>query len=228
MPTVIVCLSGSGFMDGSEIHEAAQTLLALDQAGADAVICAPEMPQARVIDHKTRKPSGGERRSVLAESARIARGRISNIAELSARDADALIFPGGFGVAHNLCTFAGDSANCSVHPEVERLILEMHAAEKPIGAICIAPVLVARVLGRKRIAATLTIGDDPETAKAIERMGCHHRICRPGGWVADEEHRIVSTPAYMYDSRPAVVFEGIHGMVGEVMKLASMHACARH
>jgi enhancing lycopene biosynthesis protein 2 len=221
MPTIAVCLSGCGFKDGSEIHEAVLTLLALDQAGAKTLICAPDMDQPCVINHLTNKPAPGERRNVLVESARIARGKIVDLATIRAADVDGLILPGGYGAANNLCSFSGKGPDCDVHPEVERVILEMADAGKPIGAICISPTLVGRVLG-KRMPVTLTIGSEAGVARAIERMGCRHEDCRPTEFVVDAEHRIVSTPAYMYgDSGPAKIYEGIHGLVKEVLRLAS-------
>jgi enhancing lycopene biosynthesis protein 2 len=221
MPKVAVCLSGCGFLDGAEIHEAAQTLLALDQARAKVVICAPDVAQTSVVDHRTQKPAAGQARNVLTESARIARGKIVDVAEVRADQIDALIFPGGFGAASTLCTFAKDGPDCQVNPDVERLINEMADAGKPIGAACIAPALLARVLGR-RMPATLTIGNEAGVAKAIERMGCRHQNCRPGGHVVDEQHRLVTTPAFMYgDSGPAKVFEGIQGLVQAVLRLAA-------
>lgn len=220
MPKVAVCLSGCGVFDGSEIHEAALTLLALDQAGAEWICCAPNIPQARVVDHRTRKPVG-ERRNVLVESARIARGNIRDLAEMRAADIDALIFPGGFGAAINLCDFAEKGAACTVNPDVERLVGECLEACKPVGAICIAPVVLARILGRRGMAARLTIGRDPETAGAINKMGARHCDCDVADFVVDEERRVVTTPAYMLGKGPAEVFEGIRRLVGEVLRLAA-------
>ncbi|MGB9624621.1 MAG: isoprenoid biosynthesis glyoxalase ElbB [Phycisphaerae bacterium] len=219
MPRVGVCLSGCGVFDGSEIHEAVLTLLALDQAGAEAICCAPDIPQAAVVDHTTRAPVPGETRNVLVESARIARGNIRDIATLTAADLDALIFPGGYGAARNLCDFADKGPRCSVHPEVERLTAECLDAGKPIGAICIAPVMLARILGRRNRRARLTIGTDRQTAAALAEMGVCHCDCPVTAFVSDEEHRIVTTPAYMLAKGPAEVFEGIRKLVAEVLRL---------
>lgn len=220
MPRVAVCLSGCGVFDGSEIHEAVLTLTALDQAGAEIVCCAPNIEQAAVVNHLNRSPVAGERRNVLVESARIARGAIRDLADVKAGDIDALIFPGGFGAATNLSTFAKDGPECQVNPEVERLVKEMLAAKKPIGAICIAPAMLARITGRVVPGARLTIGTDKETAAAIERMGATHAECACDGFVVDEKNRIVSTPAYMLGKGPAGVFEGIRKLVVEVLRLA--------
>jgi enhancing lycopene biosynthesis protein 2 len=220
MKRIGVCLSGCGFLDGAEIHESVLTLLAIDQAGAKAVCCAPDIPQASVVNHATNQPEGGTR-NVLTESARIARGDIRNLREVKAADLDALVFPGGFGAAKNLCTFAGDGADCTVHPEVDRLAGEMLAARKPIGAICIAPALLARIVGRKDLHPRMTIGTDKATAAAIQQMGAQHCDCPVREMITDERHRIVSTPAYMLGKGPAEVFEGIRKLVGEVLRLCA-------
>lgn len=215
-----VCLSGCGFLDGAEIHESVLTLLALDQAGAQAVCCAPNIQQAAVVDHVRKAPVSGESRNVLVESARIARGAIKDIAQVRAADLDALIFPGGFGAAKNLCNFADAGPDCTVHPAVERLTSECLAAGKPIGAICIAPAMLARILGRKGVHAKLTIGTDAGTAAAINKMGGQHCDCPVTGFVIDETHKVVTTPAYMLGKGPAEVFEGIRKLVEAVLKLA--------
>ncbi len=213
-------LSGCGFLDGAEIHESVCTLLALDQARAQALCCAPNVAQMHVVDHTRRESAPGESRNVLTESARIARGEIQDIATVKAADIDAVIFPGGFGAAKNLCTFAIDGSACTVNPEVERLIGEMLDAGKPIGAICIAPALLARVVGQRDVHPKLTIGSDAETAAAIETMGATHFDCPAREHVVDEKHRIVSTPAYMLGKGPAEVFEGIRKLVNDVLRLA--------
>jgi enhancing lycopene biosynthesis protein 2 len=220
MPRVAVCLSGCGVFDGSEIHEAVLTLLALDQAGAQIVCCAPNVDQAGVTNHLSKSPMAGERRNVLVESARIARGDITDLAKVRAADIDALVFPGGFGAAKNLCTFATDGPECSVNPEVERLAKEMLAARKPIGVVCIAPAMLARIVGKQAPGAKLTIGTERDTAAAIERMGATHVACAVAGIVVDEKNRLVSTPAYMLGKGPAAVFEGIRKLVGEVLRMA--------
>lgn len=219
MPKVAVCLSGCGFLDGAEIHESVLTLLALDQAGADAICCAPNITQVSVIDHVTGKAAPGQTRNVLVESARIARGQIEDLATVKAADVDALIFPGGFGAAKNLCDFAEKGADCTVHPEVERLAGECLAARKPIGAVCIAPAMLARIVGGKDLHPRLTIGTDKTTAAALEAMGATHCDCPVTECVVDEKHRIVSCPAYMLGKGPAEVFEGIRKLVAAVLKM---------
>lgn len=218
MPNVGVLLSGCGFKDGAEIHEAAATLLALDQHKATIVCCAPNVNQAAVVDHQTGEPTG-EARNVLKEAARIARGEIRDLATVKAAELDALILPGGFGAAKNLCTFADQGPNCTVNPDVERLIGEMLDQKKPIGAICIAPALLARVAGRRGVKARVTIGSDPGTADAINAMGCVHEQCAVTECTVDEENKIVTTPAYMLGPGPAAVFEGVRKLVDQVLRM---------
>lgn len=218
MTKVGVCLSGCGFLDGSEIQEAVFTLLALDQAGAQAICCAPEMPQAQVVNHAT-QDRAGEQRDVFTESARIARGNIIPLARMDARSIDALIFPGGYGAAQNLSTFAVDGPECTVNYEVETLVSDMLEMKKPIGVICIAPAMLARLVGKRNIQAKLTIGNDPGVAEAINKMGANHNECPVTEMVVDEAKKIVSTPAYMYDATPAQVYEGIKKCVDEVLRL---------
>lgn len=220
MPRVAVCLSGCGVYDGSEIHEAVLTMLALDQAGAEIVCCAPNADQAMVIDHLSRKPASGTSRNILVESARIARGNIVDLAEVKASQIDALIFPGGFGAAKNLCNFADKGPDCDVHPEVQRIAGEMLDAGKPIGAICIAPAMLARIVGGRGMHPKMTIGNDKQTAAAMEKMGVRHLDCPCESFVVDEAHRIVTTPAYMLGTGPAMVFQGIQKLVEEILRLA--------
>jgi enhancing lycopene biosynthesis protein 2 len=212
-----VVLSGAGFLDGAEIHEATCTLLSLDRRGAKLVAAAPAVEQMHVVDHLKKAPVEG-RRSVLAESARIVRGDIRDLAEVSARDLDALVFPGGYGVAKNLCTFAVDGRAMRIDPQVERIIREMRAAEKPMGFICIAPVLAAKLLGAEKV--KLTIGNDPETAAAIEAWGGRHLECKVDEIAVDERLKVVSTPAYMLGPWIAPVATGIDKLVSAVLEMA--------
>jgi len=212
-----VCLSGCGVMDGTEIHEAVLTLLAIQKAGADAVCMAPDTPQMHVVDHVRIQPAEGESRNVLVESARIARGKIKPLENVRAADIDAIVFPGGYGAAKNLCTFAVDGPNCSVNPEVERIMCQMSDAGKPIGVICIAPAIAAKVLGSRKV--LLTIGNDAETAAALEKMGARHKDCPVDRIVVDKENKVVSTPAYMLATGPADMADAIEELVREVIAM---------
>lgn len=216
MKKIGVVLSGCGVRDGSEIHEAVCALLAIDRAGCEAVCMAPNADFA-VTDHLTMQEAG-EKRNILVESARIARGNIRDIKDVKAADLDAVVFPGGFGAAKNLCDFAVKGAAASVHPEVARLLKEMIAAKKPIGAICIAPALISAALGGE-YAPTLTIGNDAGTAAEINKTGAIHQECPVSGFVVDKKNKIVSTPAYMLATRISEAYEGIEKCVKEVIKL---------
>ncbi|MBI4821666.1 MAG: isoprenoid biosynthesis glyoxalase ElbB [Deltaproteobacteria bacterium] len=212
-----VVLSGCGFLDGAEIHEAVLTLYALDRAGATTVCMAPNVEQAQVVNHRTQEPMN-EKRNVLVESARIARGQIRDIAEVEARELDGLVLPGGFGAALNLSDFAKKGHGAAVHPAVARLVAEVFAQKKPIGAICIAPSVVAVVLGKDH--PTLTIGNDAGTAKEIETCGAKHVDCVTESYVLDADHKVVSTPAYMLGPSIRHVGAGIEQLISEVMRMA--------
>ncbi|HEX7676456.1 MAG TPA: isoprenoid biosynthesis protein ElbB, partial [Bdellovibrio sp.] len=138
---------------------------------------------------------------------------------LHAKDFDAIAFPGGFGAAKNLCNWAEKGAKCDVNPDVKRVILDFHSASKPIGAICIAPVLLARVLGDKKV--TVTIGDDQDTIAEILKTGAQHEECPVDDYITDRETKVVTTPAYMYgDAKPNEVFAGIFGLAHELVEWA--------
>ncbi|MFO1464363.1 MAG: isoprenoid biosynthesis glyoxalase ElbB [bacterium] len=217
MKKIGILLSGCGVKDGSEIHEAVLTLLAVDRAGAQPVFLAPN-GDLEVVNHLTGEPTG-EKRNILLESARIARGNIKDIAQVRAAELDALILPGGFGAAKNLSDFAFKGAEAKAHAEVARLVREMHAAKKPIGAICIAPATIAAILGPDHHPA-LTIGNDKGTAKAMEQMGAHHHECPVRDFYVDEKNKIVSTPAYMLAHRVSEAADGIEKLVKKVIELS--------
>ena len=190
-----VVLAGCGVFDGAEIHEAVMTLYAIDRIGGTYQVFAPNVKQHHVINHITGEAMN-EARNVLTEAARIARGKIKALTEYRVADFDALIFPGGFGVAKNLCTYAVDGTDCHVDRVVEAAIRDTHKAGKPIGALCISPVLITRVLGD----VTVTIGNDPSTASDIAAMGGRHEVKRHGEVSIDRKNRIVTTPAYMLNA----------------------------
>jgi enhancing lycopene biosynthesis protein 2 len=212
MGKVGVILSGCGVFDGSEIHEAAATLIALAQHGIEYQCMAPDR-EFDVIDHRTQQPTG-EKRNVLTESARIARGDIVDLKDVKGAEYDAFFLPGGFGAAKNLCTFAMKGADCEVDPQVERVLNEANNAGKPIGFICIAPALGAKVFGSKGV--KVTIGHDAGTAAAVSQTGATHVEADAEQIVIDEDHNIVSTPAYMEAQNPAQVFAGISALVENI------------
>ena len=213
-----IILSGCGFKDGSEIHEAVLTIYFLDKHGAEILCMAPNKPQASVIDHSTGKASE-ERRNILNEAARIARGQIKDIKSVSAKDIDAVILPGGYGAAKNLCTFADDGPNCQVDPDVSRLLKELHAKGKPIGALCIAPALVAKLFGADHH-VELTIGNDPGTAQALEKMGAKHKNTPVTEIAFDAKNKIVTTPCYMYDAGVSEIGVGAEKLVKKILEIA--------
>jgi enhancing lycopene biosynthesis protein 2 len=216
MARVAVVLSGCGYLDGSEIHESVIALLALDRAGAEVECFAPDKDQLDVVDHRSGEAAPGESRNVLAESARIARGAIRDVAEARPEDFDAVILPGGFGAAKNLSSFATEGPTCSVDPGIERLLRGAHEAGKPVGLICIAPAIGARLFPD----VELTIGSDPSTADALEQMGAHHKPCAVESFVCDDKAKVVSCPAYMLGPGIKDVASGIEKLVDEVLRLA--------
>lgn len=226
MTRVAVVLSGCGVFDGSEIHEAVCVLLHLSRAGAHAECFAPDAPQMHVVNHLTGQPAPGETRNVLVESARIARGKVRPLAQLRAQDFDAVIFPGGFGAAKNLCDFATKGAACAVSPEVEKVVKAFHGAGKPVGMCCIAPVLAAKVLGKGSggPGVSVTIGSDEGTASAIASMGSRNVVKKVTEALVDERNHLVTAPAYMYDAPIHAVYDGIGEMVASVLDMVSQPA----
>ncbi len=213
MKKFAIVLAGSGVFDGSEIHETTLSMLAIKKQGADYEIFAPDVDQHHVINHITGEEMD-QKRNVLVESARIARGNIKPLAACKADDFDALLIPGGFGVAKNLCTFAFEGPECSVNAEVAEIIKSMHKAGKPIAALCISPVLIARILGD----VELTIGQDKDTAAALEKLGAKHKATQHGEVVIDAQNNVYTTPCYMLDANIMQIAEGAENIVRAVLK----------
>lgn len=214
-PNVAVVLSGCGVFDGSEIHEAVFTLHAIDKSGASYQCFAPDIAQTHVFDHLKGEVAEGETRNVLVESARIARGDIKPLSEFDAAAFDAIAFPGGFGSAKNLSSFAFDAAECTVNGDVERVIKDMVAAEKPIAALCISPVLMAKVLD----GADLTIGQNEGVAAAIEDMGAHHSPTGHVGIVIDPKYKLVTAPCYMLESTISQIADGAYAAIEALLAI---------
>ncbi len=210
MKKVAVILAGCGRMDGSEVHESTLSLLYLAQGGAVYQCFAPDEPQLRVMDHVARKQTP-DTRNQMVEAGRIARGEVQPLSQARPDEFDALVLPGGAGAFQNLSHGPGH-----VHPDLRRLVVAMADAGKPIAAICIAPVLIARILGDRHV--RLTIGNDPETIAEIESAGARHEICDVRGCVTDEAHRIVTTPAYMLGPGIADVAAGIQACIETLLK----------
>lgn len=214
MKKFAVVLAGCGVFDGAEIHEATLTLYAIVKNGGIYEIFAPDIPQHHVVNHITGEEMN-ENRNVLVESARIARGKIKPLAEFDAANFDAVIFPGGFGAAKNLCTFAFDGTDFSVNEDVKKVTMDMVDAGKPIGALCISPVIFAKLLGD----VELTIGMDPDTVNAVESLGATHQPTNHGDVVVDRKYKIVTTPCYMLDANILQIGEGAENVVKEIFKL---------
>ncbi len=205
---IAVVLSGCGVYDGTEIHESVLTLLALNRQGATYQCFAPDIDQAHVINHISGEETG-ESRNVLIESARIARGAIQPLSDYKAADFDGIIFPGGFGAAKNLCTIAFDGPECTVNEDVTAAVKGTASAKKPIGALCIAPAMMAKILE----GANVTIGQDDGTAGAIEAMGGTHTKTMQAETVIDANYRLVTSPCYMLDSSIGQIADGAENTV---------------
>ncbi len=213
-PVIAVVLSGCGVYDGAEIHEAVATFLAIDRQGGAYQCYAPNIKQHHVVDHLTGKETT-ETRNVLVEAARIARGNIKDLKEFDVNQVDAVVFPGGFGVAKNLCTFALDGPDCTINEEVAGVVGSMVAADKPIAALCIAPALISKLLE----GAKVTIGQDAETAQAIEAMGGAHTSTMHGEVVVDQRFKLVTSPCYMLESTIGQIADGATNTVKALFEL---------
>ncbi len=217
MKNVAVILSGCGHQDGAEITETVSAILTLSQLGANISYFAPNV-EVEEVNHLTGKTTG-QKRNLIVEGARIARGKIRDLKELQAKNFEGMVFPGGQGAALNLCDFALKGAKGTLHPEVKRVINEFHKESKPIAAICIAPVLMALALGNESV--EVTIGNDKETANEVEKLGAKHVECPVDDFITDRDHKIVTTPAYMYgNAKPHEVFAGIQKTIREFYEMA--------
>ena len=213
---VAIILSGCGVFDGAEINEAVLTALRLDQLGAQVEFFAPDIVQQKVINHQTGEEMP-EQRNVLVESGRITRGKSRDVRELKAADFDAVILPGGFGVAINLSNFASAGADCTVQADTLKAILQFKDAKKPVGLICISPALSAKIFGE---GVQCTIGTDADTAAVMTKMGATHQDCAVDGIVVDEANRLVTTPAYMLAQSISEAAKGINKLVEQVLAMA--------
>jgi len=213
---VAIILSGSGVYDGSEIHEAVLVMLALQQQGATLQCFAPNIDQHHVINHLSGDVVS-ETRNVLIESARICRGEVKDLSDYSASDFDALIMPGGFGAAKNLCSFAFDGDLCTVNEEVGSAVRDTHGAGKPIGAMCIAPVILAKLIPGVHI----TLGAEGDAAKAAVSMGARHTATDHGQVIVDEVNKVATTPAYMLDATLVDIAGDAAALAKAVLSLAA-------
>lgn len=217
MKKVAVVLSGCGYLDGSEIYESVLTFLAIDKAGAQYHCVAPDIKQSKVVNHHTGETMDIESRNVLLESGRLARGQVQEVSAACHEDFDALIFPGGFGAALNLSDFASSGSMCHINNDVLVFAKSFVDANKPLGFICIAPAMIPKICGE---GVKLTIGNDENTATAIEAMGGLHQDCSVKDIVIDEKNKVVSTPAYMLGENISDVAMGIDKLVNQILKMA--------
>ncbi|MBC8948573.1 MULTISPECIES: isoprenoid biosynthesis glyoxalase ElbB [Xenorhabdus] len=215
MKSVAIILSGCGVYDGSEIHESVLTMLSLSRLGAEVSFFSPDEIQHHVINHLNGEEKQ-ESRYIMEESARITRGNIQPLSKVNIDELDALIIPGGFGVAKNLCNFAFKGSDCEINKELLSIVQNMHQQGKPMGFICIAPVMVSKILGKP---IKVTIGNDPETAAQIARMGGVHVECPVDDIVIDFENKIVTTPAYMLAESLAQAEKGIDKLVRKILEM---------
>ena len=217
---IAVVLNGCGARDGSEIQEAVLTLLGLEQAGAEPVCFAPDELQTRVVNHLTGQVVS-EKRHMLQESARIARGKIRSLDSLLPEAYDGIVVPGGSGTSYNLCNFAivgSDARELRIHSGLERVLKQFYTSQRPIGAICIAPILIAKALSGNGI--TLTFGSpDHPAAKVARDLGAKVVTCSSESFVSDALNRVVTTPAYMHDAKLSGIWPGIQGLCAEVVRL---------
>lgn len=213
-PKIAIILSGSGVYDGAEIHESTMTMLAVDKQGGEYELFAPDIEQHHVINHLTGEETD-EKRNVLVEAARIARGNIKPLSDLDIADFDAVMFPGGFGVAKNLSSFAFQGADCTVLPDVENTIKKAVSLGKPIGALCIFPAVVAKVLEGVKV----TIGQDQGTADVINNMGGKHVNTTHGEVTVDEKFKVATTPCYMLDATISDIANGAESVTKAVFKM---------
>ena len=213
MKKFAVILAGCGHKDGAEITEAVSLLLAIDQHQCAYQCFAPDRPQAEVMDHLKGIPVK-EERNIMTEAARIARGNVLPIDQFKAKDYDALFFPGGFGAAKNLCDYAFKGGQMEVYPDVARAILEMHQAGKPIGAMCIAPVMLAKLI--PGVYVTLGAEGTPVTDE-VRSWGANHVQTENGDVCADNGNLVFTTPAFMLDAALSDVYDGAYNMIEAVL-----------
>lgn len=215
-PKIALVLSGCGVYDGAEITEAIIASLAIQRQGYSVEFLAPDILQFHVVNHLTGEVAKGERRNVLVEAARIARGKVTDLGKADISQYHAAVFAGGFGAAKNLCTYASDGTGARVDPATENFIRALKVAGKPMAFLCISPVLAARVLGG---GVEVTVGNSASDAAAIEEMGGHHMEHKVDECHVDRKNRVVSAPAYMYDASPLEIEKGINVAVAELVKL---------
>ena len=214
---IAVLLSGCGVFDGAEIQEAVCTLLSIKSRGHEFQCFSMDKKQFHVINHFAGEPAA-EERNCLVESARISRGEILELCEYKAEDYDALVIPGGFGVAKNFFTYAIDGIDCKVDERIESAILQTYSAKKPIGAVCISPVLLVKIFQKKNIPITVTVGEDSDLVAAVAKMGAIHKDCPVDSYIYDEQHKIITAPAYTSAKNVFDVYQSTEALITGILK----------
>jgi enhancing lycopene biosynthesis protein 2 len=211
-----VLLSGCGVYDGAEIQEAVFTLLAIDEIGAEAVCISIDKPQHHVVNHITGEAMP-EMRNMLIESARIARGSILAINDVQPGDIDALVIPGGFGSAKNFTDWAFNGPDGTILPEVKLLLVNLFNIGKPIAALCVSPVVLAKALEGSAIHAEVTIGSTHEASpydiesfsEGLRKTGLKTSMKNTREIQVDSANKIVTAPCYMMDATISEVRKNI-------------------
>lgn len=217
MARFAIVLAGCGVFDGSEIYEATATMLAIDSRGHEYACFSVDKSMMHVVDHAVGQPTDGLVRNVLTESARLARGKITNLSQYNPADFDALVFPGGLGVAKNLCSYAVDGANCEIDRVVQKAIRDTHGAGKFLGALCISPALIVRAFKDTNVRPKVTAGHDTQLEMAIPIMGGIHEACDVQDACMDENNRIVTSPAYLSATCISEVFASATAMIEAIL-----------
>lgn len=215
---VAVILSGCGVFDGSEVQEAVVTLLCLDQQGAKTTCFAPDKAQADVVNHVTGEKQQNTR-NTMVEAARIARGDIKPLADLDVNQFDAIILPGGLGAGKNLSDFMEKSTVCSVDAELEKILKAANRAGKPLGFICLSPIIAARVFGPQGV--VVTMGNNQDLTTAANTMQATTKPCTATQICVDDKNKIYSTPAYIEATSISELYEGINALVKKVLENTS-------
>jgi len=214
---IAVILSGCGVRDGSEIHESVLALLAIKQQNADYMCFAPNVMQKSTIDHLTGKESG-EKRSVLSEAARIARGEIQPLEKLDPQAFNGVFLPGGYGVALNLSSYGDKNIECKVDPILKKIILQFHELKKPIGASCLAPIVLAKIF-QGVASITMTMGTANGPAKELTALGMQSVLAKADEAVSDDANKVYTTAAYMEQTDIVQVYKGISQVIQKMVKL---------
>ncbi len=217
MKKIALLISGCGHKDGAEITEVVSLLVGLNKWNAKVTAFSLDV-EIEVTNHLTKRIQSGEKRNMLAEAARITRGEIQDLNSLVVQDFDGLAIAGGLGAAIHFSNWAEKGSDCKVHPDVHRVIEEFYQAEKPIAAVCIAPVLLAKVLGSRGI--TITLGNDPKIFAEVKKTGARAVECPVYDYITDRDHRLLTTPAFMHEATFGQVFEGISLMTKELVEMA--------